>query len=303
MTVTDETLVIDIDSTHFDTFGEQEFSDFNAHYQTYGFHPLVAFDANTGLFLGAELRSGNTYTSTGVAEFLEPILHHFMVELGFSAVLVRGDSGFATPELYELCEEYGAKYVIRLKNNQILKKIGIELQFANPNVDITKSEEQYFLFDYQAKSWSHSRKVVALQERRAGELIFDNMYVVTNLNLENIPPKNIIEIYKKRGNMENFIKEAKNGFFMDKTDSSKFYANACRMMLSMLAYNIIAMMRLKVLTGEMKTWTISTLREHLIKVAGRVSVHAREIRIKLDETFVHMEKYFQIAKAVLNFSI
>lgn len=56
-------LVIDIDSTHSNTFGRQEQTNYNAHYQTYGYHPLVAFDGLTGDFLKAELRPGNQYTS------------------------------------------------------------------------------------------------------------------------------------------------------------------------------------------------------------------------------------------------
>ena len=61
----DTELIIDVDSTHSDTFGRQEQTDYNAHYQTYGYHPLVAFDGLTGDFLKAELRSGNQYTSKG----------------------------------------------------------------------------------------------------------------------------------------------------------------------------------------------------------------------------------------------
>ncbi|MFL2132189.1 transposase, partial [Ruoffia sp. FAM 20858] len=38
----DTELIIDLDSTHSDTFGHQEQTDYNAHYQTYGYHPLVA---------------------------------------------------------------------------------------------------------------------------------------------------------------------------------------------------------------------------------------------------------------------
>ena len=36
-------MIFDLDSTHSDTFGNQEKSDYNAHYQTNGYHPLVAF--------------------------------------------------------------------------------------------------------------------------------------------------------------------------------------------------------------------------------------------------------------------
>ncbi len=64
-------IIIDLDSTHSDTFGNQEGTNYNAHYQTNGYHPLVAFDGLTGDFLKAELRSGNVYTSNGVRDFLK----------------------------------------------------------------------------------------------------------------------------------------------------------------------------------------------------------------------------------------
>lgn len=46
----DTNMVIDLDSTHSDTFGNQEQTAYNAHYQTTGYHPLVAFDGLTGDF-------------------------------------------------------------------------------------------------------------------------------------------------------------------------------------------------------------------------------------------------------------
>jgi Transposase DDE domain group 1 len=57
-----EALIFDLDSTHADTYGNQENSSYNAHYRTMGFHPLVAFDGLTGDFLKAPLRPGNVYT-------------------------------------------------------------------------------------------------------------------------------------------------------------------------------------------------------------------------------------------------
>lgn len=65
--------IIDLDSTHLDTFGDQEMTDYNAHYQTTGYHPLVAFDGISGDFLKATLRPGNDYTSTDAVAFLLPL--------------------------------------------------------------------------------------------------------------------------------------------------------------------------------------------------------------------------------------
>lgn len=102
----DTNMVIDLDSTHSDTFGNQEQTAYNAHYKTTGYHPLVAFDGLTGDFLKAKLRSGNQYTSNGVKEFLEPLLEHYNQIVPTTDILVRGDSGFATPVIYDLCELY-----------------------------------------------------------------------------------------------------------------------------------------------------------------------------------------------------
>ena len=100
-----------MDSTHSDTFGNQELSDYNAHYGTTGYHPIVTFDGITGDFLKAKLRPGNQYTSNGVKEFLEPLLDHYSQAVPTTDILVRGDSGFATPDIYELCEKSNKEYI------------------------------------------------------------------------------------------------------------------------------------------------------------------------------------------------
>ncbi len=116
-------MIIDLDSTHSDTFGNQEKTEYNAHYGTQGYHPLVAFDGLTGDFLKAELRSGNVYTSKGVKDFLAPMLTHYRQVLPCTDILVRGDSGFATPEVYDTCESNESFYVIRLKSNKVVEKL------------------------------------------------------------------------------------------------------------------------------------------------------------------------------------
>jgi|SRR5699024_2226783 len=61
-----ETLILDLDSTYADTYGDQGKTAFNAHYRTVVFHSLVAFDGVTGDFVKVLLRPGNKYTSNGV---------------------------------------------------------------------------------------------------------------------------------------------------------------------------------------------------------------------------------------------
>lgn len=294
-----DTVVIDLDSTHFDTYGKQEKTDFNAHYQTYGYHPLVAYDALTGICLKTQLRSGNVYTSTNVVDFIEPLFRHFILDLHVQHILVRGDSGFATPELYDLCEKYDVHYVIRLKSNAKLKKVA--QSFSKTTGKQVKCDRQYNSFDYQADSWSKERTVILQNEYPVESLFYSSTFILTNF--KELCPEYIISIYKGRGLMENFIKESKLGFFMDKTDSSTFLINESRMWLSLLGYNIIQMMKIFALPKKMKKWTISTIRNRIIKVAAKIVQHSRKVFIKLDETFVYLNDYFSCAKAITAFSI
>ena len=165
-------MIFDLDSTHSDTYGNQEKTDYNAHYQTNGYHPSVTIEELTGDFLKAELRSGNVYTSTGIGAVVEPLFEHYNQVVPVSNILVRGDSGFATPELYDLCEVYDSFFVIRLKANRNLSKLAESFIQIDDNHPWDKKEVVYSSTSYQAKSWSKERRVCIKSTREADELLF-----------------------------------------------------------------------------------------------------------------------------------
>ena len=77
--------------------------------------------------------------------------------------------------------------------------------------------------------------------------------------------------------MEYSIKEAKNSFYFDKTDSPRFIKNHARMMISVIAYNIINFMRTIYFEKNWKKFQINTIRLRLFKVAGKLVSTARRI--------------------------
>ena len=115
-----EHFIFDIDSTHFQTCGKQEGRNFNGHYQAEGFHPLMLFEGVSGYCLRSQLRLGNFYSSRDVAYFLCPVLTRYQNKFYIKYRIVRGDSGFTTPELYELCDEIDTHFIVRLKENETL---------------------------------------------------------------------------------------------------------------------------------------------------------------------------------------
>ncbi|MGG3750321.1 IS1380 family transposase [Heyndrickxia faecalis] len=289
-------LIIDLDSTHADTYGKQESAAYNSHYGTVGFHPLVAFDGIMGDFLKARLRPGNVYTSNGVVDFVKPLIEHYNEKFPETLPFLRGDSGFAVPALYELCEEQSVYYVIRLKSNANLQRLADELHPASTPTDTTKLECYYEESEYQAKSWSKPRKVIIQSVRPAGELFFTHSFFVTNIAA--FSPQDIVKAYKKRGTMENYIKEAKNGFGLDKMSSHAFQMNEAKMMLSLLAYNLTNWLRTLCFPEGQQTMQIETIRTRIIKVASKLVKSGRSFYFKLSSSFVYQEFFWAVLRKI-----
>ncbi|WP_033827309.1 IS1380 family transposase, partial [Bacillus andreraoultii] len=287
-----QALFIDLDSTHSDTYGNQESSSFNAHYGTLGFHPLVAFDGATGDFLKAKLRPGNVYTSNGVVEFIQPLIEHYNETFPETSLFLRGDSGFAVPALYELCERESVYYVIRLKSNAQLKSLAEEYHPTSVPEDVSKTERYFEETIYQAKSWLKPRKVIIQSVRPAGELFFTHSFFVTNFEIAS--PKDIVQAYQKRGTMENYIKEAKNGFGFDRMNSHSYLVNAVKMILSLLAYNLTNWLRTLCFPEGQKTMQIDTIRTRIIKVASRLVKSGRSLYFKLSSSFVYQKFFWNV---------
>lgn len=294
-------LFIDLDSTHSDTHGKQESSSYNSHYGTMGFHPLVAFDGATGDFLKAKLRPGNVYTSNGVVEFIQPLIEHYNETFPETSLFLRGDSGFAVPALYELCEKESVYFIIRLKSNPQLQSIAKEYHPSSVPLDASKMECYYEETIYQAKSWSKPRKVIIQSVRPAGELFFTHSFFVTNFEVAS--PEDIVRAYQKRGKMENYIKEAKNGFYFDKMNSHSYLVNEVKMMLTLLAYNLTNWLRTLCFPEGQKTMQIDTIRTRIIKVASKLVKSGRTLYFKLSSSFVYQKFFWNVLSQIQKLQI
>lgn len=295
-------LIFDLDSTHADTYGHQESAAYNAHYGTIGFHPLVAFDGVTGDFLKAKLRPGNVYTSNGVIEFIQPLIEHYNEKFPATSLFLRGDSGFAVPALYDLCEKESVYYVIRLKSNAQLQQIAEEYHPSSMPSNVSEAECYFEETIYQAKSWSKARKVIIKSVRPAGELFFIHSFFVTNLEVA-FSPEDIVRAYQKRGTMENYIKEAKNGFNFDQMNSHSYQVNEAKMMLSLLAYNLTNWLRTLTFPPEKKNMQIETIRTRLIKVASKLVKSGRSLYFKLSSSFVYQEFFWKVFSRIQKLQI
>lgn len=288
-----EAIIFDLDSTLLDAYGQQEGRTFNFHYQSTGYHPLLCFDGITGDLIKIQLRDGSKYSCTGVVDFLQPILDEYLEDYPSISLLLRGDSGFATPELYKQCEENGTNYVIRLKENATLRDeasyLVDELNEITHNNKIDYAVV-YGEFMYQAGSWPYKRRVVCKVEKPENQMTYMYTFIVTNMDSS---PEYLIKFYCKRGRMENFIKESKSGFDFASVSSHSRVVNANRLQVHALAYNIFNWFRRLALSSNMRKQRIDTVRLKLLKIAAKVTRSARYITFKLCSSCPYKDEFYE----------
>ena len=273
-------LILDMDSSVSETYGEQEGSAYNGHFECACYHPLFLFN-QFGDLEYAMLRRGNNASAKFWRRVLLPVIERYR-HLDIPKFF-RGDAAFANPALYRLLEEEGYRYVIRLKANAVLER-EIEHLLTRPvGRPSHKPKVFYHSFQYQAKSWQCSRRVVAKVEWHAGELFPRVGFIVTNLNKHS---KNVVKFYNCRGTAEQWIKEGKNAVKWTKLSCRTFKDNQTRLQLFALAYNLANFLRRLALPRDVKHWSLTTLREKLVKIGAKVTRHAKYVTFQLAKVAV-----------------
>ena len=278
-------ILLDLDSTLFDTYSNQDGEGFNVHYQAHGYHPLLCYDGLTGDLLKAELRDGTLHCSNGADKFMVPFYWKYL-ERGIKTYL-RGDSGFSSPKLYKVCEMNGCSYAIHLKQNSSL-------------VALASDAVTYGEFMYQAGTWEYPRRMVFKIEKPYGQLTHTYTFLVANIDME---PYQIIQFYCGRGKMENFIKEGKRGFDFAAVSSHSKAVNANRMRIHMLAYNLFNWFRRLVLPVNMRKQQVDTIRLKLIKIAARAVHSARYITFKLCSSCPYKKEFYRTLENIWQLTV
>src|ERR687894_920962 len=278
-------LVLDMDSSVSETYGRQQGTAYNGHFGCTCYHPLFVFN----LFGDLErvmLRRGNHHSAKFWRRVLLPVIarHRDLKVPKF----FRGDAAFASPKLFRLLEEESYWYAIRLKANAVLERNIVHLLKRPVGRPSKEPKVFYHSFRYRAKSWDRARRVVAKVEWHAGELFPRVGFVVTNLRRS---PKRVVKFYNGRGPAEQWIKEGKNAIKWARLSCRRFKDNQARLQLFALAYNLGNFLRQLALPRSVETWTLTTLREKLIKIGAKVVRHAKAVTFQLAEVAVPRELF------------
>jgi hypothetical protein len=105
-------------------------------------------------------------------------------------------------------------------------------------------------------------------EWHPGELYPRVGFVVTNLHR---PARKVVAFYNGRGTAEQYIKEGKHAVKWTRLSCTTFRANAVRLQLHALAYNLANFLRTLALPKAIGDWSLTSLREKVVKIGGRWS--------------------------------
>src|SRR5215510_3878677 len=267
-------ITIDLDPTDDPTHGQQQLTFFNGHYDTWCYLPLlgfVTFDHEPEQYLVlALLRPGNSPAKLGTIGRLRTLFQKLRAAFPRARLRVRLDGGFAGEELLAFLEAEAVEYVVALGSNRRLAKRAQRLM-GTARMRSKLSGETEHLFGetrYAARKWSHKRRIIMKAEvvRHPGRPPKNNpRFVVTNLALT---PIHVYQVYRERGDVENRIKELKDGVALDRLSCPRFRANQFRLLLTAAAHMLFQGLRLAARGTAWATAQVSTLRERLLKVGG-----------------------------------
>ncbi len=196
---------------------------------------------------------------------------------------VRADSGFATPKLYDFCEQEGLQYVIGLSRNPRLER-SVEplLQQSRRRFEESgESQREFGEFLYQAKTWEQPRRVVAKVE--VNEVGINRRFVVANRT--DLAPGRLYDHYTDRGQTENYIKAFKTHLAMDRLSCHRFWANQFRLLLHALAYQMFLIFRDYLYGTPWQKLEVETLRRRVLKIGARVRQTTRRIWVHFSSAY------------------
>lgn len=322
-------LTLDIDVFDDPTHGQQQLTFFHGYYEQYQYLVRVITCAENDLVVFPVLLHGTAHAAMGAAADLTRVVSRLKQEWPDVRILVRADSGYAVPAFYQACEQLQIEYTIGLAMNAVLQRESQALlDLAVASWEATQQPQRLFTaFEYQAGSWPESRWVVVKCEVQAAGT--NRRAVVTNRPGARVVPQGAYEDYADRGESENRNKELKCELSAGRLSDHRYMANAFRMMMHTLAANLLVRLRQLValppepprappdvppearpLRQKRPHWSrrrredplgeghACTWRTLVIKVAARVTVSTRRIRVQLSNSWPHWRHYLAVSLAV-----
>ncbi|KWT78951.1 transposase [Candidatus Magnetominusculus xianensis] len=249
-----------------------------------GYMPMLGFLYETKLCIYDEFREGNTPPAYGQKDFYTECKKRMPREKKIKAY--RADSASYQAELINRLEEDGVKWGITASHDKAVKALINSIEEAMWNEPERgcgyELAETVHCMNKTGKSF---RMVLKRELRKQADLFEEGKYyhhvIATNWLEEEKTGNEVIKWHNQRGDAENFNKELKSGFGMERMPCGQTHANAVFFRLGVIAYNLFIGFKRLSCPDSWARHTIKTFRWKMIQAAGRIVSHAGQVILKL----------------------
>ena len=285
-------MTVDLDSTVITRYGKQEYAAKGYNPAKPGrpsHHPIMAFCGELKMVINAWMRSGDSNSATDIKDFLKET---FTILKPKRIGLLRGDSGFYSQHIMKQLEGFDRPipYILRAKMTSRLMDKVIKLKRWHFCDDVQK-DACYREIEYKGGNWDIKRKLIIVRTKKqevktTNEYLFEeeknrSMYeykaYVTNTDHSAVM---VHRLYNQRADCENRIKELKYDYGIEGFALHGFGAMEAAFRIIMLAYNIMALFRQKVMVSKAAR-RLSTIRFQCIAIGSYVVKRGRNKKLKL----------------------
>ncbi len=277
------------------------------------YYPLLCTVAQTGQIFDVLPRPGNVHDSHGAAAFITDCV--LAVDTGSPrcSIECRFDSAFFSENTALLMKELLAEFTVSVPFERLPQlKALIEERQRWQRIDDTWS---FFELTWKPKSWLQAGRFMFVRQtapkRRTGSIQLDlfeprsreHSYKVILTN-KTCSAKAVMLFHHGRGSQEGIIGEAKSSAMMDYVPTRSRAGNLFYMMASVVAHNTALCTTLPMRTTNPKRaalWVfekLETLRNKLIRRAGRVHYPDGRLTLTLSNNRAVQEEYEQVMRGL-----
>ena len=301
-----EGYTLDLDSTVFERYGEQEGALKGHNPRKHGrpsHHPLLAALAEAHFLLHGWLRSGNCGSARGVVEFLQEALalwgQRQMIRL------VRADAGFFEDKLLSFLEQRSLPYIVVARLTKFIKRE------AQRVASWRALDENFSVGEFRLKllGWERERRFVVVRERERerrqspGRKLFEVPGYTFRLLVtsRSDAAEEIWRDYNRRADMENRIAELKHDLGADGFCLKQFFATEAAFQAVLLLFNLLSEFQRAV--GLPTYREPATLRLQVFTCGAILGRAGRRLVLHLSQSWGGLKTRNSLLDKILNWQI
>lgn len=259
-----------------------------------------------GYCYGFKLRKGSTHSSIDASQMIYQTLSKIPSHI---ETFFRADSAYSSMEIYNTCLNQKCHFAIALKENvwsSILTKYARHIKWQKTGLRFFDSDQcQIGTCLYPVTGLAMNKKFLRVVFIRAKNMNpqKDDKHphhyyaIVTDMSESEMNNEQVIKFYRKRSQIENNIKDIKNGMDFHHFPCMSLKANNVWGLVGIIAYNLMRYASFALVPE--RGCFVQTTRKKLVTIAGEIISHARSIEIRImNHIFKEVERIREMMQFV-----